>query len=316
LILTTEKGSKFNHDILVINVEESDEFVKGTTVIIQDWNWEVGDFSDRFMFSSDDDRIIFTNSRGSVLEQNALFVRGVYVKDLDEYAFGYQIDSMSMNRDRKVVSEWDIQCAVGNIWREAKSTYAWKLYFEQVRMGKAERNIYLSHVSDDVAESMRSAFFKVFGDSACLETSEDDGREAEHRGAKVIPGITFGYNLMETMVNIVKTDAQYIAERGGIKPKKVKTSHLNSEQKRILSSLRRMAKKVGCDFGVEFAEIPAGGHCSPSEKMIRIHVNHSNDVVECQSIMIHELAHAVFNTVDVTDAHVDACCKIGALLIN
>jgi len=314
LILTASRGEKFGREVLVITHEQTSTPIQGTCVVID--NWEGETFQDRFLFDNDDDRIIFTNEGGSVLDTNTLFNKGVFVQDLPDYAFGYNMPNLKIDRDRSTISEWDIQQAVGKIWRNAKSSYSWKMYFQQVKLGKAERDIYLGYPSEDVKDAIRAGFLAVYGNNACLETSDDNKREAAHRGATIVNASEFGYNMRMYAVDIVKTDEQYIAERGGIKPKRVKPSQLDSEQKRILAALRRMAKKVGCDFGVEFADIPHGGVCYPAEKMIRIHVNHSHDLTECQSVMIHELAHAVFNTEDVTDAHVDACCKIGALLIN
>lgn len=313
LVLTASRGEKFGREVLVITHEQTSTPIQGTSIIIDNWTGET--FQDRFLFSKDDDRIIFSNEAGNVLDTPVLFNKGVYVQDLPDYAFGYNIANLTMNRDRSTISEWDIQQAVGRIWRNAKSSYSWKMYFSQVKLGKAERDIYLGYPSEDVKDAIRAGFLAVYGNNACLETSEDTKREAAHRGATIVNESEFGYNMRSYVVDIVRTDVQYIDERGGIKPKRIKSSQLDAAQKSNLSNLRRMAKKVGCDFGVEFADIPTGGVCYPAEKMIRIHINHAYDLKECQAIMIHELAHAVFGTEDTTDAHVEACCKIGVLLM-
>lgn len=286
---------------------------KGTTVTILDWGDE--DFSMRFL-EEGDDRIFSTSTSGSIIDDSALFTKGVYICDLKDYAFGYNIVGLDMNRDRAAVSEWNVQCAVGRIWRENKSSYAWRILFQKIAAGGCmEKSMYFSSITPEVAEAISTGFKAAFGDNAVIKTSDDFEREAKHRGAKVIDSRVFGSYLADILKVCVETDEKYIIRKGGVKPKKVKTESLTPEQKKILAKLRRMGSKVGFTGAVEFAELNCGGHADYATNTIRIHITHADNVYEACAIMIHELAHMVFRTEDMTEAHVEACCRIGVMLM-
>lgn len=312
LILTPSRGEKFGHEVLVISYETTESPITGTCIVIDNFK---EDYSDRFIFDSDDDRIIFENQNGSVLNQNGLYVKGVYINALDGWRFGYNLPNLVLERDRSIASESDVKCAVGSLWSQVNTASAWKTFFRACQRRAYEYDVQLGYLEDDVREAIRQGFLAVFGPKAALETDEESKREALHRGAFIVDEDTFGFWLYRTMRNIVRTDKVFIEESGGIKPKIVPQSHLTPEQKTILAALRKISKKVGCDYSVVYAELPSNGECDHNNRQIRINV-HLDNMLSAKTTHIHELAHAVYGTDDMTEEHVRACCKIGATLAS
>ena len=295
------------------------EPIKGTRIVIHDWKGE--DYSYRFIDNPEEDgRIIARNEFGDIINEPALFVKGVWVMDLESYQFGYNINSIKMGRDRSAVSEWEVQSGIGRIWRNVESSYAWKNFFLASCEHKGERNIALDSysMSDAAKTAMQKGFISAYGANAVIKTSDDNKRESEHRGAKVVDSENFGYYLADAIKAIVKTDKQFIQEKGGIKYKVVKPSTLTKEQKENLAIIKRMAKKCSFSGNIEVAELPEGrSHYDPNSDTIRMHIKKLNDTFNSKRSMAHELSHAVYQVLeDNTEDHVIACNKISALLFD
>jgi hypothetical protein len=320
LILTASRGEKFGREVLVITHDKNTNPIHGTCVIIQDWKGD--DYSNRFVFSQDDDMVFKVTSEGMLLAGGSpLFSKGVYVCELDDYEFGYNINDLSMNRDRSAVSSDEIFRAAGKIWSLIDSVYSWKQFFKAANKNKNEKYLRLASawsLSDSVKNAITMAFLSVFGDKAVVKTDESLSREAKHRGAEIIDITSFGYSLQCTLVEILKTDRQFLNEQGALRPRVCKK--LNANQRKTINSLKKMAAKVGVDYNVVAADIPesigANGLCDHGGQTIWINHLILDDVVSSGSTMIHELAHAKYFTSDMTESHCKAMCDIGMELYS
>jgi hypothetical protein len=303
--------------VLKLMWDTTKESYNGTKIVVN--NWENEDFQDRFIFDLPEDELILTNTSGSILWEKKLYVKGVFVTNLDNYEFGYNVDTIQMNRDRNAVSEWDIQCGIGKIWKEVDDPEGWKTFFLASKAGKLENVIYLPNygLSSNVKNALIKGFKMAFGEKSVLKTSDDASREAEHRGAKSIDAYMFGSYVRDIIKNYVQTDVDYVTEKRGEKAFNVPYSNLNEIQRKNLSFLKRMGKKVDFYGKILVAELPnALGSADHFNNCIKIRPEVLLDEFESQIVMIHELAHIVYKTDDTTDAHVEACCKIGARLMK
>ena len=301
--------------VLKITHDGNNTFHKGTTIFIHDWD---EDFADRFIFHDFDKRIICQNESGKLLSQRSLFVKGVFCNDLSAYGFGYDAYHVQMNRDRSAVSDWDIRVAVGSIWRRIVEVKKWVTLFTKIKNDYVEeRNMNLHNLENP--DIVRIAFYSVFGKKAVLPTSYDAILEARHRGAFVVTENLFGSYFYDALNRecLIKTDSEFVYEKLGEKSFKVKTSDLSDSQKENFKILKKIATMLGYDpKKIVIAKLEGRhGDCNTSTGVIRIDENRMKNTQSCVSTFLHELAHAKFDTRDLTDEHVNACTDVSAMVI-
>ena len=289
--------------------------VPGTEIIIYDWDGET--FDDRFL-SKNDDRIIDSNKYGKILTENKLFVKGIYVMDLPDFSFGYECNEIKMNRDRSAVDNWTIEYSVGQIWSSIENKEAWKYFFEVVKNGCKEKSVHINNyrLTPEAKIALTEGFALSFGKDSVLRTNTISEREAEHRGAKLVDPLMFGSSLFEVLREVVKTDEKFVYEKRGAKAFSVNLNTLTTEQKTNLRLTKRIMKKLGHDIKIEICDIPDGnlGRYNTETKTIELMPVVLLDIESSLDVLIHEMAHAVYGTTDLTDSHVNACTKLAAKL--
>jgi len=81
------------------------------------------------LFSPD---ALYTTDRGEVLEEQRLYVGGLYVKDLDkvQYTYGYNLrpSNVQINRDREMIESFDLKYEIAAIWSELQPTHPDKVW--------------------------------------------------------------------------------------------------------------------------------------------------------------------------------------------
>jgi hypothetical protein len=303
-------------DVLRVNWEDC-VTESGTKIVLH--NWEGETFNNNFLHDKEDERVISINQAGWLVAEKKLFSKGVYVCDLPTNAFGYNSSTLTMNRDRSAVNENQIRGAVGSIWTNMDSTGGWLQLFKIAKNDYVEEmfmQIWASDFTPEVINSFKTAFHMCYGNKAVIKTNDSCEREAKHRGANVINIERFGPYMQNVLKTLIKTDYRFIEEQGGLLPKPVKP--LTPEAKKNLAVLKKMAKKVGCDFSVVVATIPttAIGLCDFGNQAIWIkeRIMNESTPMTSGSVMIHELAHWRSHTDDMTEAHDTAVCEIGMLL--
>ena len=288
----------------------------GTKITVYDWEFE--DYQDQFI-KLDDDKILTSNDQGDILDDKKLYIKGVYVKDLPDYEFGYNLNNMQINRDRNAVSDYDMRSCIGRLWAKIESPEGWEYILKAIKNSNVEEkdiDFSLYYFSHEAKESLKTGWFMAFGKNAVLGTNKDVSREAEHRGAKVIDEIFFGYYFKNILKELIGTDAQYVKEKAGLKAYRVPKNEIDSGMRKNLSLLKKLGQKVG--FGGEWivANMPESlGEADEINNAIKIHPKILHDTEKSISIGIHELAHIVYDTCDTTDEHVNACTDIGAKLV-
>lgn len=306
-------------EVLKVSYQETQEYFKGTKIVLHDWGTDT--FEDRFIFNNQDsENLVVSTENGQILDNQKLFVKGVYVNELPDYKFGYNVYSIDMNRDRSAVSEYQVHKAVGKIWSQVDDPDGWEIYFNSVKSGSNEKYIEIREwdFMDGVMDAIQEGFYRVFGKNAILSTSESMTREAKHKGAgKAVESSMFGYYMVSILQTFVKTDKQWVEEKSNGKDNVIPVSRLNETQKAILKTLKKIAKLVKFEGQVLVAEFEddANGKYDKRHNIIKISVSRLDDgLIESKSTMIHELAHWKYGTEDTTDAHVMACTMIGAML--
>jgi hypothetical protein len=301
---------------------ENVEYHNGTTITIYEWD-DQNDYQNKFLFSREDveDITIITNTSGSILDDQILYNQGVFVQELENYSFGYNINNKSMNnRDRNVISESELQNCIGNIWMQVDDKYGWQQFFEAIKEKKFENTIRISkyYMDDNVISAAITGFEMVFGRNCVIKTSNEAARESEHCGANPLDIRIFGYNIQSFLSGQLKTDVEYVNEKKGKKAFNVPLSHLNPEQKKILSAIKKICKKVEFNGEIIIAEIPDfPAYYDSGNNVIKIRPSVLNDLFYAQETIIHELGHWITNGAsDLSERHVAGCCQIGRMLMK
>jgi hypothetical protein len=294
---------------------DNNELFLGTEVFIQGWGAENPIFEERFVQDSD---ILYKTEAGQLLSQCALYVKGVYVCDLPDYEWGYNLLDTKMNRDRSAVSEWDVKYGIGEVWSKITDSSCWKVFFEAVNDGTKEREINIENLSEQAEAAMQEGFLAQFGKNAVLSTTITDAVEAKHRGAVAVECSSFGYYLRNTLAKIVETDVKYIMRKAGMKAYNVPASDLTPEEQQAWSAVKRLAKKCGYAGKLRvFKKEGVGGLWDPNTPdIIFIHVNSLYSTMYAKAVFIHELGHCESHAADNTDAHMNAVCAIAARLAS
>jgi len=302
--------------------EESEEFFNGTEIKLHGWE-EEEDYQERFLNNTnpiENENVILTNTSGSILWEKTLYNQGVFIQDLENYAFGYNINNKDMNnRDRNVISESALHGLVGEIWAKVVDDIGWKIFFLSSQQKKMETliRIYSYEFSTESKNSMIRGFHLAFGENAVLRTSDEAAAEAKHCGGKIIDPDSFGYYIRDLLKHNVLSDFDFVAEKKGKKAFNVPLSRLTPDQRKNLTKIKKMAKKVEFFGDVIVAEIPDfPAYYDPNFNCIKVRPDVLNYEEYARSMMVHELGHWYSGAVDLTDEHVKGCCDIAVKLMQ
>jgi hypothetical protein len=294
--------------------DEVEENFPGTRITLYEWDGE-WDFSEQFLDVNDEDEILNKTSKGYILDTSRLYVRGVFIKELPDYEFGYNLLDATLNRDRNVVDEWQMHRDIGKIWEEVDSVSGWAFLFEAIKNHKMET---MMNISSWYAqkEAMKEGFYKTFGKNAVMKTSDYASKEAEHRGAKIVDSEIFGNHLQSVLKEFIGTDVDYVNKKRGEKAFDFSESSLTPEQKKNLSLLRKIGRKCGFDkYTIKIAKLPNSlGLAMCGQNIIKLHPDCLIETHSAIDVYIHEVAHMVYNSNDNGDDHVNACTKTAATI--
>jgi len=312
-------------ETFVLYYSENDDPFVGTKIIIHNWEYET--FQDKLIDPESSDIACKTRNGWIIYDvtdddppqpiKPKLYVNGIYVQDLKDFKYGYNIFTNKINRDRDIISIWEMLECIGNIWQNIDGESAWTLFFEAVASGCKEKDLYIPRIPQDTDNVIKEAFETVYGKNAVISTTENATREAKHRKAKPIERSKFGTYVCQILEQIVGTDESYVEEKMGEKAFNVSYNSLEPYQKESVKAVRRVARKFGFDTNkISIARLPsANGDCDRITKKIRINVRRLNHKQDAISTFLHELAHAEHDTEDLTNQHVKACTDVSAAII-
>jgi hypothetical protein len=313
-----EKGIELGHEVLVVKWEPRITD-RGAKVIIPNWAFPL--YDDRFLRPGDP-RIIFEDQWGrKILRQESpdIFVKDVWVCKAGKqgygkpYAFGYSLVDTKMNRDRGVVDSWEASREVARLWASVTDEELLVEFFEAVSQGLAETGCYIyGNLSNKKA--FKNAFARVFGSDVVVKTNDEMAREAEYRGARPLSEAELGHGIMELAKELVGTDTEHIQQMEGKDVVLVPDNKLDPDKFDTISLTRRLAKRFGFKGKILAAIIPSrNGEYYRGN--IRLNIEQLNDEEGAISTLLHELAHAEYNTADATAAHVTAVANVAARMI-
>ena len=117
-----------------------------------------------------------------------LYVKGIYVQDIEDYACGYNFASVNTDRDRKMVSNWDLQWNAYLVWKQAIGSSAELAKKAYDLLGNDAPDLQRFHCwacSSDV-QPLVAIFREVHGELAIPVTSITEMQKVEHYGMRGI----------------------------------------------------------------------------------------------------------------------------------
>jgi len=193
---TIEKSSKFDAEVLCIDIKGGRKNIKRVSVEIELEEAEWEDYSKRFIFLDNVDTTNTVNTgRGSLLLapelKGSLYVKGIFVEKDPKLSFGYDYTDAAVDRDRKMVRNWDKQWETARIWQTAISTHPdvlFEHFFTMLRDSAPDLagfdDYAASGITEKAQQMIMDRFIEVHGDKAVPVENMEQSMQLEHLGRK------------------------------------------------------------------------------------------------------------------------------------
>lgn len=121
--------------------------------------------------------------------QGMVFSKGIFVCKVPELEAGYDLQDLTLDRDRHMVDEWDLRYKLGELWTEAHNAepakFAKKLY-EMVKRGASETKALVWRADHKLLQAMRKEFLEEHGEDAIAVSNMTEAKEVSDLGATAI----------------------------------------------------------------------------------------------------------------------------------
>lgn len=315
-------SSKFGAEVLCIDIQGGRKERNRVSIEVEVTEDEWTEYRTRFGFLgtiSDADRV--TTPRGDLLLGGALkgrlYVKGIFVNTDKELAFGYDYHDATVDRDRKMVADWDKKWENACIWRDAVNVEPelFDAFFELLRKGAPDLagldHYSVPSMSNTVADKVVARFEQDFGKDAVPVENIEQSMQIEHLGKK-------GVIVSKALRAVIEHRRGGIDEvRKGLEEEAVRHfswSELELEEKRnLLFATGLIDKATASDFGdmpsvlgaitvVEFRSDSLAGQFRLNPPKIYIARRVLANLDNTLATIIHEMAHV--NGADGAHGHV------------
>lgn len=166
-VLTFIQTSETPHDGVRVTIHHISEYK---------WN----EMKDRFLWDSPRDSILFDRP-------GAVYVKDIWVGNYD-YRYGYNLNDVEIDRDRKLIDPWNLKWAIAGILNEALKL---GLITPAAALGMVEDKTsdaasFPSRVTSTTRVMLVTAFKEKYGENAIAVSTLDDVKEAEHSALRPV----------------------------------------------------------------------------------------------------------------------------------
>ncbi len=117
-----------------------------------------------------------------------VFARGVFVRHFDDLKSGYDLRDIVLDRDRRMVDEWELHNQLADLWNVAASRYPEQAARPLYEMAKEEGSPEAYHLrwrSDEkLLKAMKEQFAEEHGEDAVPVSSTAEAKEMKALGAQ------------------------------------------------------------------------------------------------------------------------------------
>lgn len=229
--------------------------------------------------------------------KGCIFVKGIFVcrAGVD---YGYDFNQAELDRDRRVMSSWDIQANARPILLAAANRgegIDHLRIYEMMRQESADAKVSSwESVSDDMSDIIRDTFVKLHGQDAVPVRTTAESSEMEHLGKK---GVLVG----ETLSNVLRRSFGDIdklrKELSGQVTSQVSWHEMTAQEKHHLKNAIDCINQADPDLKVNLSNVEVVtfrdgrmmGMFKDGKALLSRHV--LADHVDTMSTLVHEVAH-------------------------
>jgi hypothetical protein len=242
--------------------------------------------------------------RGSVLlapeMQGRIYSRGIYVCTKPDLMYGYDFQRLELDRDRRMVDDWDLNWQVAHVMQELcegdeKDLWLERLY-AALESDAGPELAQMYNAGDVIHEAMAATFAASYGDKAVPVANDEEATKVSFYGLKgiVVPSAMgkvlsqrFG-SLDEILRNALDTSGVYVG-LSEMEPEEranwTKAIHLCDYAD--IADSEYLRDNVKC-YSYEAKDAPLGTHHNGEERINRCLLGSLRRLV---GVMIHEIAH-------------------------
>jgi hypothetical protein len=188
-----ERVASFDtEECLVVEISKNNpqvDYVKVSVRLSED-DWKT--LKRRLLFIEKPKDVIETSKGRIILDDDHkgnVYSKGIFITHMEKLNFGYDLDSVKLDRDRRLVDVFDLQWILGTMFNEAIEKRPERMnldVYKMIRDGKEDTRQfrYLGDVSSK--ERIADAFREEYGEDAVPVASASDVKDMERYGRKAV----------------------------------------------------------------------------------------------------------------------------------
>lgn len=280
----------------------------------------------RFLNTMGDDDIITTGTyTGKILKgiyRGKLFSKGIYVSELPDYEFGYELNTIELGTDRNFTSSYALKSNVGQLFKYIKNEHIERV-LSTLLEGKTEesKNVYL-----EINRAIAVQFVKENG-RVIISSEQKEAGKVSHLGGEfmLIKSESLVSQLsrygIKTAESFIKEEEIKIAEK-----KLITVGELDEKRYTILHKAMRLIEKTKM-FTTNLSEMVAqnkikimidGGSCGgySNNEFITIDSRNLISMAKAIDVLSEEMIHHYMGVSDVTNSYEQYRSKFQQRLIS
>lgn len=255
----------------------------------------------------DAERVIKAGDYGQILleprHRGRIYASGIYVQTVTDYDHGYNFTvKVEMDRDRKMVEEWNRQSTVSRMWCKAsqENTVAMEQALRLLASGSREvenvQHLVGYHApAKAVASAAAKAFKTKYGDDAVPVANLEQAKDVEHLGVRGVVVTEAHRAVLKVTIGDMESVKTRLREQV---TRRYSWSDLDTTQRKNLSEALDLialadVKVTLADVDVvDFRDSNLLGQYKVDEGRILLAAKVVSEWSECLRVIIHEAAHA------------------------
>lgn len=264
----------------------------------------------------------------SPAHRSKIYVKGIYVQDDPELKFGYNFHNVSLDRDRRMVSSFDLQYTTGHILSRAtkmRPDLLLERVFGMLNNDGKDTHGFGKYIDGDVKKMIAARFRTEHGNDTIPVGSMGESEEMEAFGAR---GVVTPLRLRDVIAADIETPQEIKAKAANAVKKTYSWDSLKDEEKAVLRNVSGQiqaaldafrgnhslcnALEVHSLYGssddrvfdfvniVDFRKDATLGTCSLREGGINIARKCLSNYFLALRVMVHEVGHKLSASGDTT----------------
>jgi hypothetical protein len=331
---TLEHVAKFDAEVLVVRTRALTTETSGVEVRVkmplEDWREARKLF--RFLVD-DEDEFKVKVPKGTILlhpdRREHIYAKGIYCTTIKNLSYGYDLNEVKLDRDRRMVDIWDLRWELADMLRDGVDREPGKLGPSVYGMLKEKtEDVHAMGgygTTDAFAAKMAEHFQAEHGVDAVPVESMAESQKLDHVGAK---GVVVSDTLKKVLEKKVKSAADVHRELSTAAEREWSWHDLEEEERATLGELTTLVHEATTEWRgtfsvkplldrlrvVDFKKDIMMGTCDRKTGVVKIARRLLISPEDALITLVHEEAHALSAASDGAKQHIDMVERIWARL--